>query len=185
MVDVDAPRPGPATSFFGLGGEQRFRSEVERVTAAAGASDRWIDDLKPVLRRLLPYDCAVLVRWDAETQRYAPVLLDGDTEAALAYFTSEGAGAELRGLGPYRSGWPMVAHRVAVMLAETTVWRDYLSPAGFRDGLGVGLFSDDGRYLGLLCLLTYRPLSVTATAAALVHTVNPLLGAALDRYLRS
>lgn len=184
MVDVDAPRPGPARSFFGLGGEQRFRAEIERVTASAVASDRWLDDLKPVLRRLVPYDCVVLVRWDAESQRYAPVLIDGDTEAALAYFTSEEADAELRRLGLYRLGWPMVAHRVAAMLAETMAWRDYLAPAGFRDGLGVGLFSEEGRYLGLLCLLTYQPLSVTATAAALVHTANPLLGAALDHSLR-
>lgn len=184
MTDVDGHRADPATSFYGLGGEQRFRRVIETVTASADTSDRWIDDLKPVLRRLVPYDCAVLVRWDAETQRYAPVLLDGDTAAALAYFTSEEADAELRRMGLYRLGWPMVAHRVGVMLAETMAWRDYLAPAGFRDGLGVGLFSREGRYLGLLCLLTYRPLSVTATAAALLHTVNPLLGSALDRSLR-
>ena len=83
MADVDAPHADPATSFYGLGGEQRFRRVIERVTASADTSDRWIDDLKPVLRRLVPYDCAVLVRWDAETQRYAPVLLEGDTAAAL------------------------------------------------------------------------------------------------------
>jgi hypothetical protein len=178
---VDALSPASATSFFGLGGEDRFRDAIERVTASAGTSDRWIDDLKPTLRRLVAYDCAVLVWRDAESQRYAPVLVDGDAEAALAYFTSEVADAELRELGLYRLGWPMVAHRMAARLAETVAWRDYLLPAGFRDGLGVGLFADDGRYVGLLCLLTYRSHVVPATAAALLHGVNALLGSALDR----
>lgn len=177
---VDAARPASSKSFFGLGGEDRFRAEIERVTASAGTSDSWTEELKPTLRRLVPYDCAVLVRRNAESHRYAPVLVDGDAEAALAYLTSEVADAELQRLGLYRLGWPMVAHRVAPMLAETVAWRDYLLPAGFRDGLGVGLFAADGHYTGLLCLLTYRPHVVTATAAGLLHGVNALLGSALD-----
>jgi len=176
MVDVERRVPEPATSFFGLGGEQRFRCEIARVTASAGVSTSWLDGLKRPLRELVPYDCAVLAGWDPAARRYVPVLQDGDTRALTAYLRTW--------LGFYRIAWPMVVHRVGITLAGTSAWRDHLWPAGFRDGLGVGLFTEDGRHAGFLSLLTYRPQVVTVTAAALLHGVNALLGSALDRSSR-
>jgi hypothetical protein len=184
MVDVTTGSTSPSESFLGLGGEQRFRAEIQRVTASAGCSDAWLEDLKRPLRRLYPYDSAWIVRRDPGTERYVPVLADGDTAALTAYLATGRAGAELQLLGFSRAGWPLVVHRVAASLARTSAWRDHLTPAGFRDGLGAGLFTGDGRHVGFLSLLTYRPHTVTATAAALLHTVNPLLGSALERTSR-
>ncbi len=181
MVDVGARSPASARSFFGIGGEERFRTAIERVTAQAGSSTTWLAALTEPLRQLLPYDSAVIAVWDGGRQRYLPVLEDGDTEALRSYFETEGAAAELQRLGFFRLAWPMVVHRVGVTLAATSAWRDHLWPAGFRDGLGVGLFTEDGRHVGFLSILTYRPHVVPATAAALLHAVNPLLGSALDR----
>lgn len=184
MVDVERRVPEPVTSFFGLGGEQRFRWEIARVTASAGVSTSWLDGLKRPLHELVPYDCAVLAHWDPETGRYRPVLEDGDTAVLSAYLRSGTAVTELQRLGLHRIAWPMVVHRVGVTLAGTTAWQDHLWPAGFRDGLGVGLFTEEGRHVGLLALLTYRQQVVTVTAAALLHGVNALLGSAVDRSSR-
>ncbi|GAA1430566.1 hypothetical protein GCM10009616_15470 [Microlunatus lacustris] len=180
MVEAERRVPEPVTSIFGLGGEQRFRCEIARVTASAGVSTSWLDGLKPPLHGLVPYDCAVLARWDTATERYLPVLEDGDTEALTRYLRTSTAAAELQRLGFYRIAWPMVVHRVGVTLAGTSAWRDHLWPAGFRDGLGVGLFTENGRHVGFLSLLTYRSQVVTVTAAALLHGVNALLGSALE-----
>ena len=184
MADVYPQFPTSSASFVGIGGERRFGVEIERVTASAGTSDTWLEDLKRPLHQLLAYDSAWMGWRDPETQRYLPVLRDGQNEAMCAYFSTEAAACELERLGFYRAGWPMVVHRAAATLAETSAWRDYLSPAGFRDGLWAGLFSDDGRQIGFLSLLTYRPHAVTVTAAALLHTATPLLGSALDRRFR-
>jgi hypothetical protein len=180
MVDVGARSPAPARSFFGIGGEERFRSAIARVTAGAGSSPTWLEGLREPLRQLLPYDCVVIAVWRPGEQRYTPVLEDGDTEALRTYLATEDAAAELRRLGFFRLAWPMVVHRVGVTLAATSAWRDHLWPAGFRDGLGVGLFTEDGRHVGFLSILTYRAHLVPATAAGLLHAVNPLLGSALD-----
>ena len=181
MVDVATGSTSPPESFLGLGGEQRFRAEIQRVTASAGPCRAWLQGLRRPLRQLYPYDSAWLAWRDDEAQRYVPVLEDGATEALSAYFATGRAERELQQLGFFRAGWPMVAHRTASTLARTSAWRDHLTPAGFRDGLGAGLFAPDGRHVGFLSLLTYRPHTVTATAAALLHAVTPLLGAALDR----
>ena len=68
-----------------------------------------------------------------------------------------------------------------VELAGLRGWTTYLAPAGFRDGLGVGLLTGDGRHVGYLTLLTYRPGVARAVAAGLLHAVNPLLGDAVER----
>lgn len=180
MVDMERCVPSPLTSFFGLGGEQRFRGEIARVTATAGASGAWLDELGQPLHELVPYDCAVLAAWDEAAGRYTPVLVDGDTAALSAYLRTDTAVDELRLLSTTRNAWPVVLHRAAVGLARTAGWRDHLGPAGFHDGLVVGLFTEGGRHVGLLALLTYRPQVVTVTAAALLHGVNALLASALE-----
>jgi hypothetical protein len=106
---------------------------------------------------------------------------DGPTEALRAYVSTDDADVEMQRLGLHRFGWPMLAHRLPVPLEETRAWGDHLLPAGFRDGLAVGLFTEDGGHLGYLSLLTSQPRVVTATAAALLHTVNSLIAAAVDR----
>ena len=60
-------------------------------------------------------------------------------------------------------------------------WSTYLAPAGFRDGLGVGLATATGRHVGYLTLMSYRPASALAVAAALLHGVNALVADAVER----
>ena len=118
------------------------------------------------------YDAAWISLRDPETGRHIPLVQDGPTEALRAYFSTDGADAEVQRLGLHRFGWPMPAHRLPVPLEETLACGKYLLPAGFRDGLAVGVFTEDGRHLGSINLLTSQKRVVTATAAALLHTVN-------------
>ena len=184
MVDEDPPRAGPPPSFFGLGGEQRFRTEIARITAAADGTGAWVAELKTALRRLVPYDACWMGRFDRDADRYQAVLEDGDVEPLRQLFASAGAAGEIRQLGLARHGWPMLGHQIQERLDQQQGWRQHLAPAGFRDGVGLGLRTSDGRHVGYLTLLTYRPAVVPATAAALLHVVNPLIGAAVDRASR-
>ncbi|GAB2582464.1 hypothetical protein [Microlunatus antarcticus] len=181
MVADDPTQAGPLPSFSGLGGEQRFRTEVARATAGVDASGRWLVALPPLLRRLVDYDALWLGRLDDASGRYLPLIEDGAAESLHRLFADDVGAADVRRLGLRRPGWPMLGHRIAAQLAGLQGWRDYLAPAGFHDGLGVGLMTADDRHVGYLTLLTYRRETATAMAAALLHAVNPLLAGAVDR----
>jgi hypothetical protein len=183
--DTDNPSGGPPPSFAGLGGEQRFRAEVARITAGADATGRWLEDLRPSLRQLVDYDAAWIGRFDVGCGRYLPLLEDGDAEPLRRLFASEVAAAEVQQLGFRQPGWPMLGHKIMPRLAQLRGWNTYLAPAGFRDGLGVGLLTRDGRHVGYLTLLTYEPGVALAMAAALLHGVTPLIADAVDRFADS
>ena len=178
---VDDEHGGSQPSFFGLGGEQRFRAEVTAVAAGADATGRWLKALRPLLRALVDDDAAWLGRFDAVSGRYLPLLEDGDVEPLRQLFASDVAAADIQQLRFRRPGWPMLGHKILPQLGELRGWSTHLAPAGFHDGLGVGLLTEDRRRVGYLTLLTYRPEAAPAVAAALLHAVNPLIADAVDR----
>lgn len=179
MVDDDK-NPAAQPSYLGLGGEQRFRADVARITAAADASGHWLDALRPLLKQLVAYDAAWLGRFDVGSGRYLPLLEDGDVEPLRWLLASDVAASDIHQLGFRQPGWPMLGHTILAQLGELRGWTTYLAPAGFRDGLGVGLRTGAGRHVGYLTLLTYRT-GVTAVAAALLHAANPLIADAVER----
>jgi hypothetical protein len=172
---------GSLSSYCQLDGEQRFRAEIARITAAADVTGRWLAALQPLLRHLVDYDAAWLGRFDVDSGRYLALLEDGDVEPLRLLFADDVAAADIKRLGFLRGGWPRLGHKILPLLAQMPGWVVYLAPAGFRDGLGVGLVTEDGRHMGYLTLLTYRSEVVTATAAALLHAATPLIAEAVER----
>lgn len=181
MVIDDHSPSGSMPSFSGLGGEQRFRAEVAKITVGADTTGRWLQALRPLLRKLVDYDAAWLGRFDVASGRYLPLLEDGDVEPLRQLFAGDVAAADIAQLGFRRPGWPMLGHRILPRLRELRGFSTYLAPAGFQDGLGVGLLTGDGRHVGYLTLLTYKPDAVLAVSAALLHAVNPLIADAVER----
>ena len=181
MVDDDIQGARSLPSFRGLSGEEDFRRCVAGITADAGPTGRWLQVLAPVLRQLVDYDAAWLGRWDVVARRYLPLLEDGDVEPLRELFASDVAASDIEQLGFLQPGWPKLGHMILPLLTQLRGWNEHLAPAGFRDGIGVGLRTSDGRHVGYLTLLTYRAGLVPATAAALLHGVNSLIGDALDR----
>ena len=170
----------PTTSFHGLGGEQRLQAELREIVSFGGSADQSAEALLDILRRLMRYDAAWIARRDPDSGRHTPVLEDGQTDALRVFFSTDDADAEMQRLGLHRFGWPMPAHRLPVPLEKTLAWGGYLLPAGFCDGLAAGLFTQDGRHLGHLILLTGQPGVVTAAGAALLHTAISVVAAVVD-----
>lgn len=158
---------------------QRLVSRVAEITeTVAGTSERGVALLRMV-HQLLPYEAAVVTLRDQVTRQHTVLVQDGQTDALEAYFSCSEADGELQRLGLNRSGWPMMASFVPVPLEEICAWRDFLLPAGFRDGLIAGLFTTDKRHLGSLTLITSVPNSVTATTSAQIHMINALVADAI------
>ena len=151
-----------------------------RDVATGDGGDPGGAGLLDVLHRVARYDAAWIALRDPRTGRHVPVLEDGPTASVRAYHATDEADAEAQRFGLHRAGWPLPAHRLPVPLEETFAWGEHLLPAGFRDGLAVGLFTEEGRHVGYLSLLTGQPRSVTAVTAALLHSVNSLVAAAVE-----
>jgi hypothetical protein len=130
---------------------------------------------------VIPWAAAWLAVRDPETRRHRRVGSDGDVDSLARYFALPGADDEVEQLGLNRSQPPVPASALPVPLAETVAWGDYLLPAGFNDGLAMALFTDDGRHLGFLSLLTGDPRDRTASYARLLGTLRPVIAHALDR----
>src|SRR3712207_3522436 len=89
-----------------------------------------------------------------------PVVSRGYGQAVSDYMTSPANTEEIELLG-------LTRHRAAMRLRDLPVpaehvrgWVEYLRPAGFRGGLAVGLFTPDGRHLGILGLNTDTPTGI-------------------------
>jgi DNA-binding CsgD family transcriptional regulator len=63
---------------------------------------------------------------------------------------------------------------------EIRGWVEYLAPAGFREGLGLPLFTPDGRHLGVLALHTDTAAHPTDAARDLIGALAVTLGHAVD-----
>ena len=97
-----------------------------------------------VLDRVVRYDAASIALRDPERQIRIPLASAGDAAALHAYWSSEGADAEMARLGLNRPGPPLLSAELSPPTTETVYWRRYLAPAGFRGGIDAALFAPTG-----------------------------------------
>jgi hypothetical protein len=158
-----------------------LQTEMRRIAAAAGSVERRADALLGCLRRAVPSAAAWIAVRDPETRLHTPVGSQGDVDALSRYFSSPDADEEVEALGLNRFQPPMPASALPTPLPETRAWGEYLLPAGFNDGVALGLFTDDGRHLGFLSLLTDDPANGFVPFLPLLASLRPSLAEALDR----
>lgn len=158
-----------------------LRAEMALIAAQAGALERRADALLTCLRRVVPYAAAWIGLRDPETRIHHRVGSDGDTDALVRYFAQAEADDEVEALGLNRLQPPVPASDLGVPLAETRAWGEYLLPAGFVDGVAMGLVADDGRHLGFLSLLSADPADRTTSYAGVLADLRPIIVGAVDR----
>jgi hypothetical protein len=154
---------------------------MAHIAAAAGSIEQRADGLLGALRGVVPYGAAWIGVRDPETRTHHRVGSDGDIDSLARYFALPEADDELEALGLNRFQDPVPASALPVPLHETRAWAEYLLPAGFNDGVAMALFTDDGRHLGFLSLLTGDSSHRTATYGRLLAGIRPIIAGALDR----
>jgi hypothetical protein len=158
-----------------------LRAEMAEIASVAGSVEQRADALLGSLSAVIPYAAAWIGVRDPETRTHRRVGADGDTDALARYFALPEADDELEGLGLNRFQPPVSASALPVPLADTRAWGEYLLPAGFNDGVAMALFTDDGRHLGFLSLLTDDSRHRTASYRGLLAGLRPIIAMALDR----
>ena len=155
-------------------------SEVGQIASGQGTVEQRAEAVLETLHRLVPFQAAVIHLLDPDRLAVMPVVSRGYGKAVSEFMVSRANTEEMELLG-------LTRHRAAVRLRDLPVpaervrgWVEYLRPAGFREGLGVGLFTPEGRYLGLLAMNTDTDRHPTEAARDLIGAMAPTIAKAVD-----
>jgi hypothetical protein len=154
---------------------------VAGIAATPASIEERAQALLDVLHRLVPAQAAWLALRDPERGRHTPLATLGEADPLRTYFQTPTAETEVEVLGLNRRRPPMLVRDLPVPPGELQAWADHLWPAGFRGGVAAGLFTEDGRHLGFLSLLTDTAVRPTDADRGLIGSLTPLIAHAVDR----
>ena len=159
-------------------------ASIARVAQAASeplpAAERARKVLE-ALRLVVPYDCAELSSWNPVTGSHSALASVGYDARLLDWLNGSDRVSEMDDIDVRTSGQPIrLSDLPARGLAARTV-REFLLPAGFRDGLTIGLRTADGRYVGVLDVSScdarhpsdLEREAITLLAGTLANVVDP------------
>ncbi|GAA3744178.1 hypothetical protein GCM10022225_29740 [Plantactinospora mayteni] len=177
-------RAGPPEARAGVpAGGGASRTDLFRQAAAVVASPVGAD--RPaqwfvLLRRVVRYDAAWLSLFDERQHLFAEVASTGYDDRIRNYFQTPEVVSQAEQAGLTESPLPQRGRDLPVPATEYPVWSDYYLPAGYREGLAVGLFSRDRRHLGMLVLSTEDPDHPTDAERDLIRVLAPRIARTLD-----
>ncbi|MFI5492416.1 hypothetical protein [Actinoplanes sp. NPDC051859] len=154
--------------------------EIVEIALTPGTPEERAAALLEPLRRLTPSDALFITAFDPDSRMQTPLLRHGYTEAVSEaldgpQFTADIEQAGLQGPRP-----PVRLVDLQFPVDRLPTWSEYLYPAGIREGLGAGLFTRDGRYLGVVNTSSADARPATDEARALLHHAGPWIAHAID-----
>jgi hypothetical protein len=153
--------------------------EVARIASAPTSIEQRAQLLLEPLGRVVPFQGAWISLLDPEAREQPPLVCHGYPDGLRGYMGSAAGVAEIEMLGLDRSGATRLSD-LPMDLLDVRSWAEYLAPAGFRGGLAAGLFTPDGRYLGMLGLNTDSVARPTVAARDLMTRLVPMIAHAVD-----
>jgi DNA-binding CsgD family transcriptional regulator len=153
--------------------------EIGRIASTPGSVEQRVAALWEPLRRVVPFQAACIKLVDAAREE-SRLISVGYDEKFREYLVSPENMAEVELIGYRRTRHAMRLQDFPVPVERIRSWVEYLGPAGYRGGLGVGLFTMDGRYLGVLGLNTDHPDHPTEAARDLIGMLAPVIANAVD-----
>jgi DNA-binding CsgD family transcriptional regulator len=154
--------------------------QVSQIAAMPGSAEDRASALLDQLRLIVPFDAARIVLINQASREQVTLVAEGYDIRTRRYMASESAFDEVEMLELNRRRTAMRLSDLPVPLEDVPVWVNYLRPAGFRGGLGVGLFTTDNRYLGVFGLNTESDRHPTKAARDLISLLAPAIANAVD-----
>lgn len=161
-------------------GALEIATEVASVAAAPAGIRERAKALMGPLRRVVPFEAARVYLLDTERRAEHSLFFTGYDDKVRSYLDSPQHLDDVELAGLDRGGPPMRLRDLPVPMDEIRAWAEYLSPAGFREGIGVRLTTTDGRYLGILSLYTDTTAHPTDAARDVLGALSTTMANALD-----
>jgi DNA-binding CsgD family transcriptional regulator len=155
-------------------------AEVAGLAAMPATRQERAEALLAPLRRVIPFQAVRIALLDPQRRQHALLTCHGYDDRLRAYMTTRADYDEIESFGVHGSGTPRRLEDLPVPLAEIFSWTELFQPAGFREGLGVGLITSDGRTVGMLALNTDDLAHPTRAACNLVRVLAPTIADAVD-----
>jgi DNA-binding CsgD family transcriptional regulator len=171
-------------SHLGAGGlpvnTAEILTEVAGIAAAPGTLAQRAEALLEQVRRVVRFDAGWISLLPREQDVHVPLARSGYDERVCGYMDSTSFLADVELIGLRRSRRPVRLRDLPMPPAELPGWAQYLEPAGFREGVGVGLFAAEGRYLGVLSVHSQVADQVSEAARDAVGLLAAPIAAAVD-----
>ena len=142
---------------------------LERAQGLLEELDRW-----------LPVEATWLTLADPASNVYATVGSTGLDQSVLDYLDRPSVAQEIQLNGVNRNRPPVSVTELPVAIDELPTWAECLTPAGFREGLGVALFEPGGAYIGVLSLLFSSGESPPTAMRDRLAQLSPLIARGLS-----
>jgi DNA-binding CsgD family transcriptional regulator len=131
------------------------------------------------LRRVIPFQAVRIALLDPELRQHELLSCHGYNDRIRAYMTTVQDYEEIESLGLH-GATPLRVKDFSVPAEEIRSWMELFRPAGFLEGLGVGLVTRDGRRVGLLGLNTDRTEHPSRAARNMMQLLAPTIAYAVD-----
>jgi DNA-binding CsgD family transcriptional regulator len=156
---------------------------VAEIMEIVASSTSLTDRARTLLERLdrwVPYDAAWLALTDPRSNVYAPIGSSGLDRSVTAYLDRPAVAQEIELTGLNRDGPPISVADLPIAVDQLPTWAECLTPAGFREGLGVALFEPGGRHVGFLGLLYSSGKQPAPALRDRLGELSPLIARALS-----
>jgi DNA-binding CsgD family transcriptional regulator len=162
------------------GGTAEILTEVAGIADGPGSLAERAEALLAQLQRVVRFDAGWITLLPADQDAHVAVARSGYDERICGHLDSASVLEEVELVGLSRSRRPLRGRDLPFPPSEVPTWAEYLEPAGFRDGVSTGLFTPEGRYLGLLALHTRAADQVSDAARDLLEVLAAHIADAVD-----
>ncbi|CAM3783271.1 helix-turn-helix transcriptional regulator [Nocardioides zeicaulis] len=128
-------------------------TQMGEIAASTVSIEERAQGLLELLDHWLPVDATWMALSDPASNDYTTVGSTGLAPGVLDYLDRPSVAQEIRDAGINVRRPPVSLAELPFAADELPTWAECLTPAGFREGLGVPLFEAGGPYLGMLTLL--------------------------------
>jgi DNA-binding CsgD family transcriptional regulator len=171
-------------SDLGAGGVPLNGGEILREVAGIAAEPCTLAERAEALlaqvQRVVRFDAGFITLLSPDQELHVSLARSGYDERICGYLDSTSLLEDAELVGLRRSRRPLRLRDSPVPPSEMPGWAEHLEPAGFRDGVGVGLFASEGQYLGMLALHIQAADQVSEAARDLVGLLAAPIASGVD-----
>lgn len=154
--------------------------EIVDIALIPGSHTDRAQALLTPLRRVAPCDAAFITAFDPERREQTALMRYGYTPSVNRALDGPQLTADMERAGLQGASPPMRVTDLPVPVETLPTWSQHLYPAGIRQALSVGLFTTDGRYLGVLNLNSADPTPASDESCEVLARAMPWIARAID-----